>query len=183
MRGGALHHDGLVWNATLCRLLYSDDDNLECCIVLTLPQLHLAACLRQHSPSLQATCYWKALRGTGRQSLELACNAASSSCCLSQAGLAVTAGTPQPDAGFYSGGFKAARSPRAPLLSKWRENLAILAGNRLPGDEKVFQKLGQQLLKERQEVSSYTGCGAGVGLGLHLKLLEGSKDKQKPCQY
>ena len=133
--------------------------------LLRLQQLHLAVCLRQHSPSLRAICYWKALQSTERQSIELACNAASSSCCLFQAGLALTAGASQPDAGFYSGGFEAARSPRAPLLSKWRENLAILAGNRLPGDEKVFLKLGQQLLQERQEVSSHKGCGAGGDLG------------------
>ena len=120
------------------------------------------------------------MRCSGKQYSELAWIAApSSSCCPLQAGRAPPAGKLQPDAGFYSGGLEAARSPRAPLLSKWRENLAILGGNRLPGDEKAFLKLGQQLLEERQEVSGHKGYGAGLGLEFYLRLLKAATPSRK----
>ena len=54
-----------------------------------------------------------------------------------------------------------------------------MAGNRLPGDEKVFLKLGQQLLEERQEVISHKGCGA---FEASPQAVEGRSAKQKPCQ-
>ena len=132
------------------------------------------------APHCRPQCGKKAYKSTGKQYSELAWNAAPSSCCPSQAGQDPPAGTPQPDAGLYSSGFEAARNPRAPLLSRWRENLAILTGNRLPGDEKVFLKLGQQLLEERQEVSSHKGSGAGLGLGLHLRLLQAAEPGRHP---
>jgi hypothetical protein len=50
------------------------------------------------------------------------------------------------------------------LLSNWRQNLAILASNRSPGDAELLTKLGERLLVEARQVEAAHACFMLVGL-------------------
>lgn len=47
---------------------------------------------------------------------------------------------------------QAVQSRSAALLSQWQGSLAIMAANRVPGDEAAMVKLGDRLWRERSQV-------------------------------
>ena len=57
-----------------------------------------------------------------------------------------------PAAEQSSSPFAQAVQSRSALLSQWQGNLAIMAANRLAGDEAAMVKLGDRLWRERSQV-------------------------------
>lgn len=55
------------------------------------------------------------------------------------------------------GAAAAGAGPLDLLAGDWRQQLAVLAANRTPGDERVMERLGERLLREAGQVGSRAG--------------------------
>ncbi|KAK9825303.1 hypothetical protein WJX74_007514 [Apatococcus lobatus] len=56
-----------------------------------------------------------------------------------------------------------ARIHDAAILDHWRQNLAVLAGSHSPGDKAVLRRLGEALLRQRQQLEAAHACFVVAG--------------------